>query len=190
MSEKRKIGYAVCGSFCTFSKALEAIRALCRSFDVTPIFSEYAAATDTRFYAIREYVQTVEQICGHPAICSIHDAEPIGPKKLLDALVVAPCTGNTLGKLAAGVTDSSVSMAVKAHLRNDRPVILGVSTNDALSASAANIGALLNRRNIYFVPFRQDDPLKKPRSVVCDFTKIEDTLNNALRGKQIQPILL
>ncbi len=185
-----RLGYALCGSFCTFSKALESLRSLQKTYDVTPIFSEFAGATDTRFYQIEEFIRTVETVCGRPAIRTIRDAEPIGPKRLLDVIVVAPCTGNTLGKLAAGITDSSVTMAVKAHLRNERPAVLGISTNDALGASAANIGALLNRKHVYFVPFGQDDPENKPRSAVCDFTKIGAAVEAALQGRQLQPVLI
>lgn len=189
--EKLKLGYALCGSFCTFSKALEEIENLSeKQFDITPIFSEFAYNTDTRFYESSKFIKKIESICNNKSIKTIKDAEPIGPKKLFDIIVVAPCTGNTLGKLAAGITDTSVTMAVKAHLRNNRPVVLGISTNDALGASAQNIGRLMNVRNIYFVPFRQDDSINKPRSIVCDFNKIYDTVLNAFDGTQIQPIII
>lgn len=189
--EKIKLGFAICGSFCTFSKALEQIKALSeKNYDITPVFSEFAYNTDTRFYKADNYISLTENACGNKALKSITEAEPIGPKKLFDILIVAPCTGNTLGKLAAGITDTSVTMAVKAHLRNNRPVVIGVSTNDALGASAQNIGRLMNARNIYFVPFRQDDSVNKPRSIVCDFNKIEETLIAALEGIQLQPIII
>lgn len=186
-----RLGFAICGSFCTFSKALEQIKLFDKSeYDIIPIFSEYAYNTDTRFYNAKDYVKAVEEACGNKSIKTIKEAEPIGPKELLDVIVVAPCTGNTLGKLAAGINDTSVTMAVKAHLRNNRPVVIGISTNDALGACGANIGALINRRNYYFVPFNQDNPLKKPRSIVCDFTLIEKTVQSALAGEQIQPIII
>ena len=132
----------------------------------------------------------MERICDKRVIATIRDAEPIGPKKLLDVLVICPCTGNTLAKLAAGVTDSSVTMAAKAHLRNGRPLVIAVSTNDGLAASAKNIGTLLDKKNVYFVPFRQDDPEKKPTSLVADFTRIPDVIEAAMRGEQLQPVLL
>lgn len=189
--EKIKLGYAVCGSFCTFSKVLETIKILKdKNYDITPIFSEFAYNTDTRFFEAREYIEKIESICNNKSIKSIKEAEPIGPEKMFDVLVVAPCTGNTLGKLSSGITDTSVTMAVKAHLRNNRPVILGISTNDALGASAQNIGRLMNVRNIYFVPFSQDNPKAKPRSIVCDFTKINETIENSLNSIQIQPIII
>ncbi|MCQ2470869.1 MAG: dipicolinate synthase subunit B [Clostridia bacterium] len=189
--EKIKLGYAICGSFCTFSKALEQIKILShKNLEITPIFSDFASKTDTRFFEAKDFIEEVEKISGNKAIKSIVEAEPIGPKKMFHALVVAPCTGNTLAKLANGITDTTVTMAVKAHLRNNRPVILGISTNDALGASAQNIGRLMNVRNIFFVPFKQDDSIKKPRSIVCDFEKIEDTVKSALNNEQIQPIIL
>ncbi len=187
---KIKLGFALCGSFCTFSKALEQIKLLKNmDYDIFPIFSEFAYKTDTRFYKADDYVKSVEEICQRKSISTIYDAEPIGPKKMLDILLIAPCTGNTLSKLAMGITDTSVTMAAKAHLRNDRPLIIGVSSNDSLSTSAKNIGILLNRKNVYFVPFGQDDSSNKPRSMVCDFSKIPETIENALIGKQIQPLI-
>lgn len=189
---KIKLGFAVCGSFCTFSKIKEEIKKLSESdiYDIYPIFSEYAYSTDTRFCKSSDFVSEIEEICKRKSIKSIKEAEPIGPKKILDILAVAPCTGNTLSKLSAGITDTSVTMAVKAHLRNGRPVVIGVSTNDALGTSASNIGCLLSRKNIYFVPMRQDDCIGKPRSLVCDFSKIGETLNFALKNEQIQPIFI
>lgn len=189
--DKIRLGYALCGSFCTFSKALEQIETLNKSgYDIYPVFSEFAYKTDTRFFKASEFVETVEKICGKKSISTIFDAEPIGPKKLFDIMIVAPCTGNTLSKIALGITDTSVTMASKAHLRNERPLVIGVSSNDALSATGKNIGILLNRRNIYMVPFGQDDSKNKHRSMVCDFTKIPDTIEFALNNKQIQPLLI
>lgn len=187
---KIKLGYAMCGSFCTFSKTITQIKYLVETgYDVYPIFSEFAYMTDTRFYKAREFIDEVEKICCKESISTISEAEPIGPKKMLDILTVAPCTGNTLSKLALGITDTSVTMAVKAHLRNERPLVIGVSSNDALSTTAKNIGLLLSRKNIYFVPFGQDDSENKPRSMVCDFNLIPEAIESALANKQIQPLL-
>lgn len=184
------IGFALCGSYCTFAKAFPAMEALARDHRVVPIFSENVMKTDTRFGSASDFYQKAFALTGIEPICTIADAEPIGPKKLLDALVIAPCTGNTLGKLSHGITDTTVTMAAKAHLRNGRPLIVGVSTNDGLSGSAENLGRLLARKNIYFVPFGQDDPRKKPTSLVADFSKIPETVDAALRGMQVQPMLL
>lgn len=184
------IGFAMCGSFCTHAaavRALEAVRA--RYPNIIPIVSETVAATDTRFGEAHELMREMERICDHRVISTIKEAEPIGPKKLLDLLIVAPCTGNTLGKLAAGISDTSVTLAVKAHLRNNRPVLLAPSTNDGLAASAPNLGTLLARKNIYMVPFRQDDPFGKPTSLVADFSLVADAAEAALEGRQLQPLL-
>lgn len=186
-----RVGFAFCGSFCTYDKAMAALEQVKAEFvDVTPIVSERGAAFDTRFGNAHDFMREMERICDKRVIATIPAAEPIGPKKLLDVLVIAPCTGNTLAKLAAGVTDSSVTMAAKAHLRNERPLVIAVSTNDALAASARNIGELLCRKNIYFVPFRQDDPTGKPTSLVADFTLVPAAIRAALEGRQLQPILL
>jgi dipicolinate synthase subunit B len=184
------VGFALCGSFCTFSQAFPAMELLTRDYQVVPIFSAASAATDTRFGAAAEHLAQAAEICGTPVLQTIPQVEPIGPRKLLDALVVAPCTGNTLAKLAHGIADGPVTMAVKSHLRNGRPVVIAVSTNDGLGAAAENIGKLLARKHIYFVPFGQDDPLKKPTSLVADFSRIHETLEAALEGKQLQPMLL
>lgn len=186
-----RIGFAVTGSFCTMEKATDEISTLVSNgAKVIPIMSEISVSTDTRFGSCGHFIDKITTVTGEKVICTIKDAEPIGPKKLLDALVVAPCTGNTMAKIAGSITDSCVTMAVKAHLRNNRPVVIAPATNDALSGSAKNIGELLNRKNIYFVPFGQDDPIKKTTSMIADFTKITDTLKLALDGIQIQPILL
>ena len=191
MEQQVRVGFAFCGSFCTFSQAMAALgRVRARYGDVTPIVSEASAVTDTRFGRAHDCLAEMERICGKPVIDSIARAEPIGPKGLLDVLVICPCTGNTLAKLANGVTDTAVTMAAKAHLRNGRPVVLCPATNDGLAASARNIGALLDKKNVYFVPFRQDDPAKKPTSLVADFSKVEDTIDAALAGRQLQPVLL
>lgn len=168
--------------------ALEQVKA--RFGDVTPIVSEAAAANDTRFGPAHEFMREMERICDKRVIDSLVKAEPIGPKKLLDVLVICPCTGNTLAKLANGVTDSTVTLAAKAHLRNGRPLVICPATNDALAASAKNIGALLDKKHVYFVPFRQDDPQGKPTSVVADFSLVPDTIAAALEGRQLQPLLL
>ncbi|MDD6284319.1 MAG: dipicolinate synthase subunit B [Firmicutes bacterium] len=184
-----RLGYAMCGSFCTFGQAKELLRRLADDgYDITPIMSNNAYTTDTRFGTARDHIAEIEEICGKPLIHTIAQAEPIGPKALLDALLIAPCTGNTLAKLALGITDTAVTMAAKAHLRNARPLIIAPATNDALSASAKNIGALLNTKNIYFVPMAEDDPERKPTSIIADFSRAPDAVAAALEGRQLQPI--
>ena len=186
---KRRMGFCVCGSYCSFSRILDELSRLCDTYDVPPILSEASATTDTRFGSAQAFRKEIEALTGKPAITTIPDAEPIGPGALFDVLVVAPCTGNTLAKLAAGVTDSSVTMAAKAHLRNGRPIILAISTNDGLAGSGANIGALLNRKHYYFVPFFQDDAENKPCSLLADFKQIKASLEAAAQEQQVQPIL-
>ena len=190
MNDRKRLGLALCGSYCTFANAMTVAEKLCARWDVTPILSENAASTDTRFGRAADFRTRLEALSGKPVISTIAAAEPIGPKKLLDVLVVCPCTGNTMGKLAAGITDTCVSMAVKAHLRNGRPVVLAMATNDGLSGSAEAIGRLLGREHIYFVPFGQDDPSGKPCSLVADFSRVPETVAAALEGRQLQPILL
>ncbi len=185
------IGFALCGSFCTFESAIKQMAALvAQGAHVTPIMSETAYTTDTRFGRAEEINEKIQAVCGGQIIHTITDAEPIGPKKMFDVLLVEPCTGNTLGKLALGITDTAVTMACKSHLRNSRPLVLAVSTNDALSNSAQNIGKLLNYKNIYFVPMRQDNCVNKPRSVVADFAYTQPAIISALEGKQYQPIFM
>lgn len=185
-----KTGFAICGSFCTFNRTLSAIDNLIKAgAEVFPIMSEVSYSTDTRFGSSEYFRNEITRRTGHDIIHTIQDAEPIGPKKLLDALVILPCTGNTLAKLANGIADSSVTLAAKAHLRNNRPIVIGISTNDALGAAAQNIGRLLTRKHLYFIPFSQDDYIHKPNSLVCDFTKLNEALSDALDGKQFQPIL-
>ena len=189
--EHKTVGFAVCGSFCTHHRAMEALEAVKARYDhVIPIVSEVVADTDTRFGTAHDLMREMERICDRRVIDSIPKAEPIGPKQLLDVLVIAPCTGNTLAKLANGIADTSVTMAAKAHLRNGRPVVVAVSTNDGLGGAARNIGELLCRKHYYFVPFRQDDPVGKPTSLVADMTKVTETVTAALRGEQLQPLLL
>ena len=186
-----KIGYCLTGSFCTFGKAIKVIEELVnKGHEVTPIMSENAYNTDTRFAKAIDIQNKLIEITGNSIIHTIEKAEPIGPKKMCDLLVIAPCTGNTLAKLSLGITDTAVTMAAKSHLRILRPVLLCVATNDALGASAQNIGRLLNTKNIYFVPLKQDDCIKKPNSLVADFDKLEDCVTLALQGKQHQPIFL
>ena len=186
---KATIGFAMCGSFCTFSKAFAQMKNLVDSgYRVLPIMSQNAYSTDTRFGKASEMVKKAEEITGEKVLHTSVMTEPIGPKKMCDLLLIAPCTGNTLAKLSLGVTDTSVTMAAKSHLRILRPVLLCVATNDALGASAQNIGRLLNTKNIYFVPLRQDDCIKKPNSLVADFDKIPACVEAALEGRQVQPV--
>ena len=184
------IGFAMCGSFCTYHRVFPVMEELAKMHRVFPIFSTISCTTDSRFGKAEAFLAHAEQVCGRSVIRTISDAEPIGPKKLLDVLIIAPCTGNTLAKLAHGIADGPVTMAAKSHLRNARPVVIAVSTNDALGAAGENIGRLLARKHYYFVPFRQDDPENKPTSMVADFNRIPDTLTAAAAGKQLQPILL
>lgn len=190
VADKMRLGFAMCGSFCTFKLVLEELERLAKDYDITPIMSQGAAFTDTRFGKAEDFRRRVAEICGREPITTIADAEPIGPRALLDVLVIEPCTGNTLGKLANGITDTPVTMAAKAHLRNGRPLVLAVSTNDALGASARNIGTLMNAKNIFFVPMRQDSPLGKPASLVADFSETAAAIKSALEGRQTQPLLL
>lgn len=190
VADKIRLGFAMCGSFCTFKLVLEELERLSKDYDITPIMSQGAAFTDTRFGKAEDFRRRVAEICGREPITTIADAEPIGPRALLDVLVIEPCTGNTLGKLANGITDTPVTMAAKAHLRNGRPLVLAVSTNDALGASARNIGTLMNAKNIFFVPMRQDSPLGKPASLVADFSETAAAIKSALEGRQTQPLLL
>lgn len=185
-----KIGFAMCGSFCTYSQVFPVMERIAQEHDVIPIFSQAAYTIDSRFGTAQEHIRRAARICGKDPLNTIAQVEPIGPKKLLDALIIAPCTGNTLAKLAHSIADSAVTMAVKSHLRNGRPVLVAVSTNDALAGAAENIGKLLSRKHYYFVPFGQDDPSKKPTSMVADFNRIPEALEAALAGKQLQPILL
>lgn len=185
-----RLGLAVTGSHCTFSRALEAFRPLKRDYTLVPILSGAAAGTDTRFFAASAFRAELETFCGREAVDTIVKAEPLGTAQRLDALLVAPCTGNTLAKLARGVTDTAVTMACKAHLRNGAPLILAISTNDGLSGSAESIAALLQRKNVYFVPFRQDAPHQKPFSLQSDFDLLGETIKAAMEGRQLQPVLL
>nr|WP_326126878.1 dipicolinate synthase subunit B [uncultured Oscillibacter sp.] len=186
-----RVGFAVSGSFCTHEKVLRALEQLTAVYEtVIPIASEASAFTDTRFGTSEDLLERLEDLTGQEVLCDIPSVEPIGPKKLLDVLVIAPATGNTIAKLANGIADTAVTMAAKSHLRNGRPVVVAVSSNDGLAAGARNIGELLVRKNYYFVPFGQDNAAAKPCSLVADFQKIPETVDAALRGEQLQPVLL
>ena len=187
--EKLRIGLAFTGSYCTYDKALAAAERLCGKYDVTAIMSENAASTDSRFGCSGEFLERLEAMTGKRVLKTIVDVEPVGPQRMFDVLVIAPCTGNTAAKLAAGITDTAVTMAAKSHLRNGRPLLLAIGTNDGLSGSAKNIGELLNRKNVYFVPFYQDDPAGKPRSLASDYDALERSILSAVNGEQAQPIL-
>lgn len=184
------IGFAMCGSLCTFANVFPIMEEVAKKHTLIPILSQASGTINSRFGPAADHINTVTEICGRPPLCTIEDVEPIGPKRLLDALIIAPCTGNTLAKLAHSIADGPVTMAAKSHLRNSRPILVAISTNDALAGAAENIGKLLARKNYFFVPFGQDDPAKKPTSVVADFSKLPEALELALGGKQMQPILL
>lgn len=188
--EKIKVGLAITGSFCTLNSFIEPIKELAAEAEsVTPIFSESISSFDTRFSTGEGRKDIIETITGKAAITTIIEAEHIGPKRPFDVLVVAPCTGNTLAKLASAITDNTVTMAVKAHLRNNYPVVIGISTNDGLGATAKNLGTLLNTKNIYFIPFYQDDPVNKEKSLTFKNNLLIDTILKAIDGKQIQPLI-
>jgi len=188
---KERIGFAVCGSFCTHEAALKALEKVTTLYEtVIPIVSEITAFTDTRFGTAEDLMERLEDLTGNDVLSDIPSVEPIGPKKLLDVLVIAPATGNTIAKLAAGITDTTVTMAAKAHLRNGRPVVIAMASNDGLSAGAKNIGELLVRKNYYFVPFGQDNAFGKPSSLIADFNLLPETIEAAIHGEQLQPLLL
>ncbi len=185
-----KIGYALTGSFCTVGGAIETLRRIAGQHEIVPIISGNVAKTDTRFGKAADTISALTEICHSPPITEIKDAEPLGPSRPLDLLIICPCTGNTLAKLASGITDTSVTMAAKAHLRSDRPLVIALATNDALSQNLKNIATMLSRKSVYFVPFGQDSPLSKPHSLISDFSLIEKTVEYALCGKQLQPLLI
>ncbi len=188
--KKLKLGLALTGSFCSFDKTLAAIEALEGEFEIIPIMSETAFGTDTRFGKAEDFIARLEALSGRKPISSITEAEPIGPQRMLDVLLIAPCTGNTLAKLSRGINDSAVTMAAKSHLRNDGAVLLAVSTNDGLGASAENIGRLMRCRNVYFLPMYQDDAANKPRSLAADFSRLRAAVIEASQGRQIQPMIV
>lgn len=186
-----KIGFAVCGSFCTFSSAFEQMTLLREAgHEIVPIMSFNASSIDTRFGKAADHLSHIESVCDRKIIRTIEDAEPLGPREKLDLLIICPCTGNTLAKLAAGITDTPVTMAAKAHLRCDRPLLIALATNDGLSANLANINAMSKRKGVYFVPMNQDDPEKKPHSLVADFERLPEAVVAALGNKQIRPLFL
>lgn len=185
-----KLAYAFCGSFCTHARSLSQLRSLCETHDIHPVISEISAQTDTRFGKADDLKWSVEVTTGHKPILTIREAEENVTHGGFDALIVCPCTGNTLAKIANGITDSVVTMCVKAQLRNRRPVIIGIATNDGLGANLFNIAMVLEKKNVYFVPFGQDDATGKPTSLICDFKRLSDTLDAALNGRQLQPVLL
>lgn len=187
---KKKLGFCLTGSFCTFTTALEQMRLLVESYDIVPVLSYHAATLDTRFGTASDWIHRIEAICHHDVICTIAGAEPFGPKNMTDLTLVAPCTGNTLAKLSNSITDTPVTMAVKSTLRNAKPVVIAVSTNDGLSGGAKNIALLQNQRHYYFVPYRQDNHLAKPTSLVADFDLLPQTITAALAGVQLQPMML
>ena len=186
----KTIGFAMCGSFCTFEKSLAQLEFLAQTYNILPLMSQTAYETDTRFGKAADWVAQVEKITGREVLHTLVQAEPIGPKGLVDAMVVCPCTGNTLSKIAAGITDTPVTMAVKSSLRIGIPVVLCCATNDAMAASGPNLLRLLNTKNVYLVPLRQDDPVKKPVSLVADFSLLSRAIALALEGRQLQPEFL
>ena len=183
------IGYAFCGSFCTLSQSLESLKSMSRAgYEIQPVMSEITYESDTRFFAKETFRSRVRELTGRQIIHTVKDAEPLGPASPLSAMIIAPCTGNTLAKLANGITDSAVTMAAKAHLRQDRPLLIALATNDAMSHNLGNIGKLLMRKSVYFVPMMQDSPLGKPHSLVADFSRIEECFTAMMAGKQIRPL--
>ena len=190
MFENLNIGLGITGSFCNFKYIKEVIYSLQdEGANVIPIVSENVKSLDTRFYKSKDFLVMLESTTKNKVISSIVEAEPIGPKNILDILVICPCTGNTLAKIANGITDSTILMAIKSHIRKNKPVVIGISTNDGLGAAFENIGKVINTKNFYFVPFSQDDPINKPKSLVLDYSYILDTIKEALESRQIQPIL-
>ena len=189
--EKIKVGFAITGSFCTHEKILKILKDLVeKGYDILPIFSYSVKNTDTRFGTAKDFYEKVVEITGKTPVDTIVGAEPIGPKNMIDILVVAPCTGNTLSKLANAITDTPPTMVAKAHLRNNKPMVIAVSSNDALGLNMKNLATLMSTKNIYFVPFGQDDAIKKPKSLIADYDLVEKTILYALKQEQIQPILL
>ena len=188
MEKNKRLGLALCGSYCTYDQVFAAAERLAGTYELVPIMSETAAETDSRFGRAADHIRRLMELTGKRVVTTIAEAEPLGPSTPMDALLIAPCTGNTLAKLAAGIADGPVTFACKAHLRNLRPVVVAVSTNDGLGGSAGSIAALLQRKNVYFVPFRQDAPHAKPCSVQARFDLLEDTLAAAAEGRQLQPV--
>lgn len=188
--KKKRVGLALCGSYCTYEKLFNQLEKLSKKYELVPIMSDTAAATDSRFGAAEDFKERLFAMTGRYPVESIVEAEPLGPALPMDALIIAPCTGNTMAKLAHGITDSAVTMAAKAHLRNGKPLVIAFSTNDGLTGSAQNIAALFNRKNVYLVPYGQDDYAKKPYSLASDFALLDAALEAALDGRQLQPVLI
>ena len=185
------LGFAFCGSFCNFKTALDELEKLvCGGEDVVPIMSYNSCSTDTRFGKAADFISMAEKLCGRSVVHTLADAEPLGPKIKLDCMCICPCTGNTLAKLSCGICDTPVTLAAKAHLRNERPLVIALASNDGLMGNAENFGRMLARKNVFFVPLRQDDAHAKPRSLVCDFSRLSETVEKAKKGVQIQPILI
>lgn len=192
MLDNLNIGLGITGSFCNFPKIQKLIQSLKKENvnKIIPIVSQTSLKYNTRFYNRRNFKQMIEDETGNKIVSNIVDAEPIGPKNMIDVLVIVPCTGNTIAKLSLGITDSSVLMAAKSHIRNNKPVVIGISTNDGLGSNFKNIGRLYDTKNFYFVPFSQDDYVNKPKSLVLDYSRVVDTIKYALEGKQIQPLFV
>lgn len=184
------IGYGICGSFCTHAKSLRVLETLCREYEVCPIISDSVKNTDTRFGTAKDFTNKVKELTGRDIITTVRDAEPLGPKNPLDSLILCPCTGNTLAKIANGITDTAVTMAVKAHLRTEKALLIALASNDAMSANLSNISTLLNRKNVYFVPMYQDDPKNKPASLVADFSLVPKAVEAMKNGVQLRPLFL
>ncbi len=186
---KQTLGFALTGSFCSLEKTFRIMEALKDEYNLIPIVSECVAETDTRFFKKEEALSRLERVCGRAPLMTLPQVEPIGPKKMLDLLVICPCTGNTLSKMALGITDTCVTMAAKSHRRSGGKVLLALATNDALSGSAKSLGIMTDKKGVFFVPLRQDAPAEKPSSLVCDFSLVPDAIAFALKGQQLQPIL-
>lgn len=184
------IGWCFCGSFCTMSRCIDELERVAKQEEILPIFSYSVNSISSRFGTPDTFRERIEKACGKEVLKTIENCEPIGPKNFLSALIIAPCTGNTLAKIALGITDTPVTMAAKAHLRNEKPLVIALASNDAMSANFKNLASLAERKNVYFVPLKQDDPKGKPTSLVADFTMIPETLELALRGTQIRPMFL
>lgn len=184
------IGYGICGSYCTHARTLKVMEDMAERYDLLPIFSYNVLTTDTRFGRAEDMIEKAERICGRSGIKTITDAEPLGPKEPMDAMIIAPCTGNTLAKLASGITDTPVTMAAKAHLRTGRPLLIALATNDAMSGNLKNIATMMEKKNVFFLPMVQDDPVSKPFSLVADFSRMEEGLTAALAGENLRPVFL
>ena len=187
---KKRLGFAMCGSFCTHKEALSVMEAVSADFDVIPILSYASSSWDTRFGNAADLIRKVEEITSHPPILTVTSAERLGPADPLDYMMICPCTGNTAAKIACGITDTPVTMAAKAHLRGNKPLLIALATNDAMSANLKNIATLIEKKNVYFVPLKQDSPIAKPHSLVADFSLCENSLASVIDGKQPRPLFI